>query len=489
MAARLSRSSGRLGLAATWLVAAVSMGAVFVFSYVRSDDLGLTLDKVRSRLERVEKEGGPETIAGLVQANLEQVRQRAYGEFASRDQLETLQDSLQAALDEVRLVARDLDKTRASTVEIQATTASTAEQMSRFGLELGALETHLAQLEEELKGLEIPEVPEIDTEALVSTAVELAGEESKRQREALQMEIEATRTAITELRRAIPDGQVLEEQVQARVLGMVREADLVRARQMLSSSLDLTRALGAHLLFGLEPETILAELKPHLAELSSEACPMATQAIFTLLGEHRAPALRALLVEVVLGRLNPRLTPYGMTFLATLDYTGRHAELAAPVLAGTLREAHINNPDRFNAVIDIVRRIFPETQPLTAPPGISPENAASLLRLFRNYLASRVLGYDADSAVFPFDDPAELIARSRHTPRLGSASRERVLALAGLAARLGLARDAARFTLSLVGLTPPQGGEQELLADTLRQLSGSDYGMEWERWRAWADSP
>jgi hypothetical protein len=111
------------------------------------------------------------------------------------------------------------------------------------------------------------------------------------------------------------------------------------------------------------------------------------------------------------------------------------------------------------------------------------------LRFLKNYLTSRLFGYDGSSPAFPITDVENLSTVS--SPQLNLSSRDRALYLCHVARALGIEKDAARFLLTLVNRLPPARGSSEEQPKTftiklLEELSGQKMGEDWARWKSWA---
>ncbi|MFO0981873.1 MAG: hypothetical protein U1E76_09055 [Planctomycetota bacterium] len=273
-------------------------------------------------------------------------------------------------------------------------------------------------------------------------------------------------------------------------------AMLAQARRLLGLPADIMQTIGlAQLFAALDAAAFLKDLREYLATIDPDRSPETMRLSLALLAQAQDARFHMLLLEAASGTLNARLVPQALVALSTVDLTTSAPEMARLALAGVLQAPLIDDPDRFNTIIDVVRAAV-GTKPsadqigLAVPGEQHPPLRQTFLRFYRNYLGSRLLGIDAAGAVFPITSVESLSVTA--APQLSASNRERALYLCKVARALGLEREAGRFLISLASKLSPartSGDEQPrvVLVKLLEELSGQKLGEDWGRWLAWAD--
>jgi hypothetical protein len=210
-----------------------------------------------------------------------------------------------------------------------------------------------------------------------------------------------------------------------------------------------------------------------------------------LLAESSDTRYRVTLIDAASGQLNPRIVPHALAAISAVDLEHSPREIRRMSVAGVMKPPLINEPDRFNTIVDLVRSALgpKPTQAELVALLDDLELREPLLQLAKNHLSSRLLGGGAVPS-FPVTSAERL--GSTVAPQLSASNRDRALYLCRVARALGAERDTARFLLDLVPKTPALRGSSEeqpraFLIKLLEELSGQAHGEDWTRWRAWAN--
>jgi hypothetical protein len=372
------------------------------------------------------------------------------------------------------------------------TTAHSASSASHADLEVATARlqqldqqvTSLAPLREQLSQLGQQVARLADTDQLLQRAD--AGAVA-RAREASEATLRETQRLLAELESRLPTRQ----QIEADVAAQHDQLFLASVRKLLASSAEQLQMLGLAQLDTLDADTFLTELRAYLTRVDPSRSPEAVRLALALLSESSNPRFRLALIDAASGQLNPRIVPQALVSISALDLEHSPPELRRLSISGVLKAPLIDEPDRFNTIVDLMRSALGTnpTREQIAPLIEGLEIRAPLLQFAGNFLSSRLLGAGAVSA-YPVVGVDKL--GSSQTPQLNASNRERALYLCRAARAVGAERDVARFLLDLVPKTTSVRGSSEeqpraFLIKLLEELSGLAYAEDWARWRAWAN--
>jgi hypothetical protein len=368
----------------------------------------------------------------------------------------------------------------ASRTDLEAATAR-LQQLDQQVTSLTPLREQLSQLGQQIARL-------ADSEQLLQRAD--AGAVA-RAREASEATLRETQRLLAELEARLPTRLQLEADVARCVAAQHDELLLASVRKLLASSAEQLQMLGLAQLDTLEADTFLTELRAYLGRVDPGRSPEAVRLALALLSESSDQRFRLALIDAASGQLNPRIVPQALVSISALDLEHSTPDLRRLSIAGVLKAPLIDEPDRFNTIVDLMRSALGTnpTREQVAPLIEGLEIRGPLLQFARNFLSSRLLGAGAVPA-YPVVGVEKL--GSSQTPQLNASNRDRALYLCRAARAVGAERDVARFLVDLVPKTTSVRGSSEeqpraFLIKLLEELSGLAYGEDWVRWRAWAN--